>query len=134
VLEPSRKAFARMMEALATTKSYDGGDQGFLNDFFADWYGGPARRRLPSGYNLPHFIYQFMHGHPTLKHKLEKTAKIIHYTVQKPWQSASTVTGGSEAWWNAYYGAHPELDSEWRRALHTMEDRSFDRVIAAFVG
>lgn len=134
VLEPSHATFARMMDALAATQSYDGGDQGFLNDFFGDWYAGSGDHRLPSGYNIHHFIYQFMHGHPTLKHKVEKTAKIIHYTVQKPWQVASTVTGGSEVWWNAYHGAHPELDTEWRRRLHSMEDRSFDRVIAAFVG
>lgn len=134
VLEPSADTFGRMMSALAGSKSYDGGDQGFLNELFADWYAGSGARRLPSGYNLPHFIYQFMHAHPGLRRKVDEIAKVIHYTVQKPWQVASTVTGGSEAWWNAYYGAHPELDSEWRRALHSMEDKSFDRVIAAFVG
>ncbi len=134
VLEPSRTTFARMMDSLAGSKSYDGGDQGFLNDFFAGWYTGPAGRWLPSGLNMPHFIYQFMHAHPSLRRRVESVAKVIHYTVQKPWQVASTVTGGSEAWWNAYYAAHPELDTEWRRRLHSMEDKSFDRVISAFVG
>ena len=30
--------------------------------------------------------------------------------------------------------AHPELDAGWRRRLHAMEDHSFDRAVAAFMG
>ena len=134
VLEPSRDKLARMLEKLAAAPSYDGGDQGFLNGFFGDWYTGPAERRLPTWYNLPNFIYQFMHGHPSLRGEVEREAKVIHYLVQKPWQSASTVTGASELWWNAYLDVHPELDSGWKRRLHAIEDRSFDRAIAAFMG
>jgi hypothetical protein len=134
VLEPSREKLDRMFRVLADQASYDGGDQGFLNNFFGDWYTGPGDRRLPTWYNLPNFIFQFMHAHRSLREEVEREAKILHYMVQKPWQSASTVTGASEIWWNAYLGAHPELDSEWKRRLHAIEDRSFDRAIAAFVG
>ncbi len=134
VLEPSRDKLARMLDQLARETTYDGGDQGFLNRFFGDWYTGPADRRLPTWYNLPNFIYQFMVGHPSLRDQVEREAKIVHYLVQKPWQSASTVTGGSELWWSAYLGAHPELDSGWKRRLHAIEDSSFDRAVAAFMG
>jgi hypothetical protein len=134
VLEPSRDKLARMLEQLAEQPTYDGGDQGFLNSFFGDWYTGPGDRRLPTWYNLPNFIYQFMRSHPSLQQEVEREAKIIHYLVQKPWMSASTVTGGSEIWWNAYLGAHPELDSGWKRRLHAVEDTSFGRAIAAFMG
>jgi hypothetical protein len=134
VLEPSRDKLARMLSALAAAPSYDGGDQGFLNTFFGDWYTGAGERRLPAWYNLPNFIFQFMHGHPSLRAEVEREARIIHYMVQKPWQSRSTVTGGSETWWNAYLGAHPELDNPLQRRLHAMEDRGFDRAVAAFLG
>jgi hypothetical protein len=134
VLEPSRDKLRGMLDALSESSSYDGGDQGFLNTYFGDWYGGRAERRLPTWYNLPSFIYQFMHAHPSLRAEVEREARVIHYTVQKPWRSASTVTGGSEVWWNTYLEGHPELDSDWRRRLHAMEDMSFDRAIAAFVG
>jgi glycogenin glucosyltransferase len=134
VLDPSRDKLARMAEALAVAPTYDGGDQGFLNQFFGDWYTGVQDRRLPTWYNLPNFIYQFMHGHPSLRVELEREVKIVHYLVQKPWQSASTVTGASEVWWNAYLGGHPELDAAWKRRLHAIEDRSFDRAVAAFMG
>ncbi len=134
VLEPSREKLARMTAKLAGSRTYDGGDQGFLNEFFGDWYTGPGDRRLPTWYNLPNFIYQFMHGHPSLRREAEQQAKIIHYMVQKPWDAAPVVTGGSELWWNAYLGVHPELDSGWKRQLHAIEDSSFDRAIAAFMG
>jgi lipopolysaccharide biosynthesis glycosyltransferase len=134
VLDPSRRTFDRMMRALAESPTYDGGDQGFLNTFFGDWFNGPGERRLPTWYNLPNFIYQFMRGHPSLREQVEREAAVIHYLVQKPWQSASTVTGGSELWWSHYLGVHPEADSGWKRRLHAMEDKSFDRAIAAFVG
>ena len=134
VLEPSRDKLARMLKELAASPTYDGGDQGFLNSFFGDWYTGPGDRRLPTWYNLPNFIYQFMHGHPTLRAEVEREAKIIHYLVQKPWESAPLVTGGSELWWTAYLGAHPELDSAWKRHVHAFEDSSFDRAVAVVTG
>jgi hypothetical protein len=134
VLEPSREKLGRMLRALADAPSYDGGDQGFLNAFFGDWYTGSGDHRLPTWYNLPNFIYQFMHGHPSLRAEALREARVLHYLVQKPWQSASTVTGASEVWWNAYYGAHPEQATQWKRRLHAMEDHSFDRAVAAFMG
>ena len=134
VLDPGSDKLRRMMAALAASPSYDGGDQGFLNDFFGDWYTGNGDRRLPTWYNLPNFIFQFMHGHASLRAESEREARVIHYLVQKPWQSASTVTGASEVWWGAYLDGHPELDTGWKRRLHAIEDRSFDRAVAAFVG
>ena len=134
VLEPSRDKLARMLQRLADAPTYDGGDQGFLNSFFGDWYSGPADRRLPTWYNLPNFIYQFMHGHPTLRAEVEREARIVHYLVQKPWGTAPLVTGGAALWWTAYLGVHPELDTEWKRQVHALEDGSFDRAIAAFTG
>jgi lipopolysaccharide biosynthesis glycosyltransferase len=134
VLEPSRDKLARMLQKLAEAPSYDGGDQGFLNSFFGDWYSGPADRRLPTWYNLPNFIYQFMHGHAALRPEVEREARIVHYLVQKPWGAVPLVTGGSALWWKAYLSAHPELDSEWKRQVHALEDSSFDRAIAAFTG
>jgi len=134
VLEPSKKKLEGMLTALAESPSYDGGDQGFLNVYFGDWYRGAPERRLPTWYNLPSFIYQFMRAHPSLRDEVEREVRVIHYTVQKPWKSATTVTGGSEVWWNTYLAAHPELDADWRRRLHAIEDETFDRAVATFVG
>jgi glycogenin glucosyltransferase len=132
VVEPSQATFDRMMAALSVSGSYDGGDQGFLNSFFPNWYAMSAEHRLPVGYNMAHFIYQFLRGHPSLRGTLDREAKIVHYMVQKPWQAKTTLTGGSEAWWRMYFRAHPEKAAVWRSNMHAFEDWTFDH-LAAFV-
>ena len=133
VLEPSLDVFERMLEALWQTPSYDGGDQGFLNVLYSDWYAMDVSHRLPAGYNLQSFIFQFLRGHPSLKEALLREAKVIHYSVQKPWLAKPLLTGGSEAWWDAYFGAHPEKAREWKRRWHALEDWTFDQAVAAIL-
>lgn len=128
VLEPSTETFRRMIDAIGTMESYDGGDQGFLNRFFHDWYAMPVEHRLPVGYNIAHFIYQFLRAHPGAKAELERSVKIIHYMVQKPWQARSTLTGGSAAWWRHYHSARPDEARGWKGAAHELEDWTFDKL------
>lgn len=129
VIEPNAELFANLMEKLSTSESYDGGDQGFLNTYYSDWYKWPVEHRLPAGYNMHQFIYQFLRAHPALLPQLEREAKVIHYTVQKPWLATSTLAGGSLAWWEMYFDAHPELATSWRKRMHAMEDWSFDQML-----
>jgi alpha-N-acetylglucosamine transferase len=126
VLEPSQDVFDRMLAALKQHGSYDGGDQGFLNEFLGDWYAMPVENRLPVGYNMANFIYQFMRAHPHVKATLEKNAKIIHFLVQKPWQARTILTGGSEAWFTRYFEVYPEKAHSWSHKLHAFEDSTFD--------
>jgi alpha-N-acetylglucosamine transferase len=130
VIPPSKETFERMVAALTAAPSYDGGDQGFLNSFYPDWYAMSVEHRLPVGYNLANFIYQFAHGHPTLRATLAREARVLHYMVQKPWQAMSTLTGGSEAWWSTYFEAHPEKASAWKERVHAIEDWTFDKIAA----
>ncbi len=130
VLEPSLDIFHDMVESLARAPGYDSGDQGFLNSYYPDWYSMPAEHRLPIGYNVANFIYQFAHGHPLLREALAREAKILHYMVQKPWQARATLTGGSEVWWNMYFEAHPEKAHRWREHAHAFEDWTFDKLAA----
>jgi lipopolysaccharide biosynthesis glycosyltransferase len=133
VIEPSTEVFERMLDALWETPSYDGGDQGFLNVFYPTWYAMDISHRLPAGYNLQNFIFQFLRGHPSLREALLREAKVIHYSVQKPWLAKPVLTGGSEAWWNAYFSAHPEEANEWKRRWHAMEDWTFDHAVSAIL-
>lgn len=133
VLEPSADLFAELLEALAVAPTYDGGDQGFLNSYWADWWAMPVEHRLAPGYNMPHFNFQFMHAHSGLnRHFLEQT-KIVHYTLQKPWLSFM-LTGGSNAWWQKFFAAHPEEYSRWRQRLHALQDWSFESLVAVLGG
>lgn len=133
VLEPSADAFGAMLDRLGSETSYDGGDQGFLNRFYPDWYALPVAHRLPAGYNLHHFVFQFLSAHPSLAQGLRDEVFVVHYTLQKPWRAA-TFSGGSSLWWKAYFGAHPEQDAAWKRRIHQLEDWSFDSVVAALGG
>jgi hypothetical protein len=94
----------------------------------------PVQHRLPVGYNMATFIYQFLHAHDTLHATLERDAKIIHYMVQKPWQAAATLTGGSAAWWKTYFELHPEASTRLKSELHEMEDWTFEHVVSLVLG
>ena len=133
VLEPSAAVFRAMIDRFHSSSSYDGGDQGFLNRFYPDWYAMPVANRLPAGYNLHHFVFQFLCAHDYLKKGMLDEVRVIHYTLQKPWMTA-TVSGASSLWWNQFFGAHPEQDAAWKRRIHQIEDWSFDSVVAALGG
>jgi alpha-N-acetylglucosamine transferase len=130
VLDPSAQVFAEMMRKLGSATSYDGGDQGFLNDFYPDWYAMPVANRLPAGCNMHHFVFQFLHAHPTLRGSFLEEVYVVHYTLQKPWLEAN-LSGGSEIWWNNFFEVHPERYKAWRDRLHALEDWSFESIVAA---
>ena len=130
VLDPSIEVFRAMMEKLGTAESYDGGDQGFLNDYYPDWYAMPVANRLPAGCNMHHFVFQFLHAHPILSRRLLDEVYVVHYTLQKPWLGAN-LSGGSDIWWHSFFDVHPERHKAWRDRLHALEDWSFESVVAA---
>lgn len=133
VIEPSPALFATLEQALHGSHSYDGGDQGFLNEFFPTWYEGAPAHRLRSGYNLHHFVFQFLLGRKALRQHVLDEVRIIHFTLQKPWQSV-TLSGGADLWWNFYFSAHPEKANPWHRRIHQLEDWTFDSVVRALGG
>ncbi len=133
VLDPSTDVLEHMLSVLPLFGSYDGGDQGFLNEVF-EWYTMPPAHRLPSAYNTPQFIYQYISGHELLRDRLLGEIKIVHYTVQKPWLNTAGVTGGSALWWAVHDRVHPEQASAWRLRAHQLGDWSFRRGVAMVAG
>lgn len=128
VVDPSPGLFEEVYARLARLGSYDGGDQGFLNEYFSDWYASPVAHRLPAGYNMHHFIFQFMLSHASLRERVLNEAKILHFTLQKPWLGTMS-SGGSEVWWRVFEEAYPERRSVLKDYLHRLEDWSFERVV-----
>lgn len=131
VLDPSLERLDSMLERLSHVGSYDGGDQGFLNEIF-DWYASPPVHRLPAAYNTQHFIFQFIAARRVLRERLLDGVKIVHYSAQKPWHGPS-ILGGSELWWTIYDRIHPEQVRGWRAKLHALEDWSFARVLSIYL-
>ncbi|CAE8604628.1 unnamed protein product, partial [Polarella glacialis] len=64
VLEPRLDTFAEMMRQVPLLPSHDGGDTGFLNSFFPEWYTWPAEQRLPFRYNALRTMYWFTRANP----------------------------------------------------------------------
>ncbi|XP_042407122.1 UDP-glucuronate:xylan alpha-glucuronosyltransferase 2-like isoform X1 [Zingiber officinale] len=86
VLEPSACTFAALMAARADVVSYNGGDQGFLNEAFVWWH------RLPRRVNFLKNIWSNTTAEASVKNRLMGAAAgpggelyAIHYLGIKPW-------------------------------------------------
>ena len=120
VIKPSRERYRDMLHRLATTESYDGGDQGFLNVYFARLYDAPAfhpgtaerggpMRRLPFGYHLDHIVY-----YPRMRWDIpercggRRAVEFMGIPYFKPWQ-----------WWTYPFF---DLSWEWYWARRSLRD------------
>ncbi|KAJ0394735.1 hypothetical protein P43SY_003765 [Pythium insidiosum] len=57
VVAPSAARFQELLAQTNTLKSYDGGDTGFLNAFFREWFRLDDASRLPFSYNAQRTMY-----------------------------------------------------------------------------
>lgn len=123
LLVPSRSLFDRIGEAVLTTPSYDGGDQGFINAFFRgriSW--------LPFRYNADQ---RLLVANP---HAWEMDDILfIHYSYDKPWKSCladSEFPGYSEV----ARVARRRLHLHWKAVFQRVAQRFLDQETARWVG
>ncbi|KAI3471650.1 hypothetical protein Pfo_028300 [Paulownia fortunei] len=76
LVEPSQCTFNTLMKKMLVVESYNGGDQGFLNEMFAWWH------RLPAQLN---YLKVFVDRNDHL-HWINKDVYAVHYTGLKPWK------------------------------------------------
>lgn len=76
VIQPDADEFATMMAELPSTLSYDGGDQGFLNVRWSDWFNDPSPRRLPFDYNA---LVWMAYLYPAAWTEMLRRVRIVHY-------------------------------------------------------
>lgn len=91
VFQPSADTYGKLIKFADTVGSFDGGDQGLLNQYFADWSTGDSSKRLPFLYNTASTAtYSYL---PAFKH-FSQNVKIIHFISEtKPWvQHFNSVT------------------------------------------
>jgi len=115
VLKPNIELFKKMMEKISTTYSSDGGDQGFLHNFFPEW---PINTHLhlEHRYNVPvsylnHYCGYCGFGFSYKNQLLATNVSILHYWgANKPWNiSPDTISADSSTelqainlWWDLY--------------------------------
>ncbi|CAK9177873.1 unnamed protein product [Ilex paraguariensis] len=77
LVEPSKCMFEALMKKRFTLASYNGGDQGFLNEVFTWWHRWPSR--------LNHLKVFGNNSLDNPKHEISKNLYMIHYLGVKPW-------------------------------------------------
>ena len=75
VIEPSMCMFKDLMSKSFKLASYNGGDQGFLNEAFTWWH------RLPKKFNH----LKIFDGSDNEKHEIQEDIYAMHYLGLKPW-------------------------------------------------
>lgn len=105
VFVPSNQTYESLLQFALSQGSFDGGDQGLLNQYFHDWREQDASHRLPFTYNVTSgAIYSYAAA--IKRHAAD--IKIIHFLgKQKPWQhyggsGATYVSDHLQQWQNVY--------------------------------
>ena len=72
--------------------SYDGGDTGFLNAFFPQWFSAAPHFRLPFRYNAQRTLYWYTARRNPGYWNVIRPIKIVHFSSSpKPWETKSFV-------------------------------------------
>ncbi|BFI32676.1 xylan alpha-glucuronosyltransferase [Marchantia polymorpha subsp. ruderalis] len=121
VIEPSNCTFNLLMDQIPEVESYNGGDQGFLNEIFPWWH------RIPRRMNYLKFFWSNSTEEIIEKNELFQAEPpllyVIHYLGVKPWlcfrdydcnwntedsrKYASDI--GHARWWKVHDSMSPEL-------------------------
>ncbi|XP_063220052.1 glycogenin-1 isoform X3 [Bacillus rossius redtenbacheri] len=128
VYRPSLETFRALLSFAVTHGSFDGGDQGLLNSFFADWATKDIAFHLPFIYNMcSNAVYSYL---PAYKNYGD-SVKIVHFIgPNKPWLMHFDVETGCvhppagfhhvlpllQKWWDIFFASvHSRLSSTMAR-------------------
>lgn len=114
VLRPCQRTFEAMLKLAPSAPSHDGGDTGFLNTFFSQWYLGPPATRLPFRYNAQRTLYWMTSARQPGYWDIVKPIKVLHFSSNpKPWDCVSKKGELEMLWWDYYthmtLGAAPSM-------------------------
>lgn len=83
VAVPSEETFAKLIKFANEKGSFDGGDQGLLNDYFSNWSQSPPQHRIPFTYNL---TINASYSYAPAFARFQNDIKVIHFIgAHKPW-------------------------------------------------
>ncbi|VDL94639.1 unnamed protein product [Schistocephalus solidus] len=100
VFKPSLTIYEDLLKLASTESSFDGGDQGLLNEYFKDWNQLTLSNHLAFAYNcscwvLPHDLNIFYTRAPAWK-KFNASVKAAHFTgIIKPWTHRMAANDGA---------------------------------------
>lgn len=106
VLRPSKDVFDDMISRLPQSNgdntkctSYDGGDTGFLNSYYPQWYSSwPAYSRLSFGINAQRLMYHYTYQNRPQYWDEGIDLYIVHFSSSpKPWKAMSSSAENNES-------------------------------------
>jgi lipopolysaccharide biosynthesis glycosyltransferase len=101
VFKPSLDNFTSLVDFAKSQGSFDGGDQGLLNDFFSDWSTASTSRILPFGYNV-HAAATYAYA-PAFN-KFKDQVKVVHFLgAVKPWSSRTAPQEEFAQYWQLWW-------------------------------
>uniref|UniRef100_A0A1I7UPZ5 glycogenin glucosyltransferase n=1 Tax=Caenorhabditis tropicalis TaxID=1561998 RepID=A0A1I7UPZ5_9PELO len=102
---PNNETYRQLVDFAVSHGSYDGGDQGLLNDFFSNWRDLPTEHRLPFIYNMTAGAF---YTYAAAYKRYGANTKIVHFIGSvKPWHGSAAVhTGEHFQQWQKIYKAH----------------------------
>lgn len=104
VARPDAAVFAEMLRRVPEIVSHDGGDTGFLNCIFEDWFSGSSRvARLPFRYNAQRTMHWMTSEKAPGYWNVCKPIKILHFSSSpKPWEDPKRKGELELIWWQHY--------------------------------
>ena len=82
--------------------THDGGDTGFLNSYFPDWWSRSAAARLEFRYNAQRTLYWMTQKQPGYWNAV-KPIKVLHFSSSpKPWQAPDKKGELELIWWQHF--------------------------------
>jgi len=144
VFRPSDDTYNALIEHAEQHGSFDGGDQGLLNEFFSDWSQSDASRRIPFTYNT---VSTAVYSYTPAFNKYGKNIKIVHFLGKvKPWHHYYDKTTGrvrsgpgssgsktdeifTQMWWELHEGSTGSVNtwSQWEHARQHVPAQSRDK-------
>lgn len=83
VYQPSEETYRKLLEHLAASGSFDGGDQGLLNSFFGASWSFDLQKHLPFTYNTS---FSAAYSYLPAFRRFERDIKVLHFLgAVKPW-------------------------------------------------
>ena len=108
LVTPDAKVLRAMLAAVeaGTHHSHDGGDTGFLNSFFPDWFGMDAAARLPFGYNAQRTMHWLTYAKQPGYWNAISPLKVLHFSSNpKPWEETRKKGDLELIWWQCFIEA-----------------------------
>lgn len=140
VYRPSKETFRKLVQfASQQDASFDGGDQGLLNNFFSNWRSSDISRHIPFTYNVTsNTFYSYI---PAVL-KFRNDIRVVHFAgALKPWhltfnpqngQLSGNLQGQHEIqrefllqWWRVMY------ERVWPQLSKNNQDQTTDSVLGS---